>query len=177
MTNDQLEPTRFDCGVFSGKKGDIAEAYSADVFPKIRTPFTHDGILFTAGNYCNRKAGGYYADCYAMNEVEKGTESGPKVQYSCENNIVHWKGKQFKLGPKTVLRSRPLAMPELQLVCRTQYAHGGYFAARFGSYSAMALDLSRDGTPLEKLVYLTEAADPSLPQTQTAMLEFLKEAI
>ena len=178
MTNYQLEPARFHSDNFGYKEGDVCAAYSADVYPKIRTPFKHDGKLFTAGNYCNNRNNGYYADCYELTEVEKGTADGSKIPYSYENKIVQWKGKTFRLGPKIEFRSRPETEAEIKLRCRRQYAHGGWFASQAGCYSALMLDWGTDSrsTPFQKLVYLTEAANPTLPQTQSAMREYLKEA-
>ena len=89
---------RFSNGLWRVPEGDIAAAYCADTFPKIKV-FTHEGRLFTncGCNYSN--AFETEANCYPLIPADEyhGAESVP---YSYEGREAAYKGKVFKLGAK-----------------------------------------------------------------------------
>jgi hypothetical protein len=122
---------RLDSGVFTGKEGDISNAYACEKLaqgvykPGVRVKtFTHDGKLWTSG----AGGGGWDAlvyHCYQLIPIEQynGPDSAP---YSYEGLVVSKDQQQFRLGPKVKFVG-VRTVEEHRRFLRCMYKNGGYF--------------------------------------------------
>src|SRR4051812_11649229 len=89
---------RFACGLWRLPRGDIAVAYCADIFPKLKV-FTHEGRLFTSAGNCFTGVVQTTSCCYAL--ITPHEYTGPQsVRYSYEGKEGQYSGRKWRLGPK-----------------------------------------------------------------------------
>jgi hypothetical protein len=117
---------RFSCGLWRVPQGDISEAYSAEIMPRVKV-FTHDGRPYTSGGGCSKWVMAE-ADAYPLihSDEYQGPDNAP---YSYEGRTVTHRGKSYRLGPKTLFVSTDPTIEEWCHLCRVLYADGGYFAS------------------------------------------------
>ena len=106
---------RFSSGLWRVPEGDIAAAYCADTFPKIKV-FTHEGRLFTN---CGCNYSKYLAaevNCYPLIPPDeyRGAENVP---YSYEGREAAYKGRVFKLGAKVLFVASDPTLEEWRHWC------------------------------------------------------------
>jgi len=117
---------RFSSGLWRVPQGDISEAYSAEIMPRVKV-FTHDGRLYTSGGGCSKWMLAE-ADTYPL--IHPDEYQGPDTaSYSYEGRTVTHRGKTYRLGPKTLFASTDPTIDEWRHLCRVLYADGGYFAS------------------------------------------------
>lgn len=133
-TRDKREPIvtdwrRFSSGLWRIPEGDIAAAYSAESFPKVKT-FTHEGTTFTNLGACfSKNVIDTAVDAYQL--LVPGTIAPPpKIQYSYQGEKVKVGGREFHLGSKVVFQSANPSIDEWRNLLRVIYAEGGYFACQ-----------------------------------------------
>jgi hypothetical protein len=164
---------RFSSGLWRVPEGDIAAAYCADTFPKIRV-FTHEGRLFSNCGCHFSKWFHAEADCYPLIAADeyRGAESVP---YSYEGREAAYKGKVFKLGAKAVFAASELTLEEWRHLMRVLYADGGYFASRctYGEFLASRFDPSSANGREARLKELAECGARPMPRTQEEMRRLL----
>ena len=142
---------RMSCGLWRQKVGDIAAAYSADTFPKVKT-FIFGNQLFT--NCGCAFSGALRALVNAHPLLPKMSAPPPRVvPYSYEGRDCTFRGGTFQLGPQALFESSEPAIQEWRTTLRTLYADGGYFA-RHASYGDFLCDYSRNSANLEMAVQL-----------------------
>jgi hypothetical protein len=128
--------SRLDWGVFSGREGDIAAAYSAPALAgcgegKGISTFRHDGRLWTVGGRCGSWLS-QTADAHELIPAEDytGADSAP---YSYEGRPVTYKSRKYRLGQKTEFVAADRTVAEWCVHLRQTYERGGYFTnAKFG---------------------------------------------
>lgn len=118
---------RFSDGLWRVTQGDIAVAYSAGGFPKVKV-FTHERRWFTNGSYHYSRAFETTVDGYPLPSADeyRGPESVP---YSYEGREVTYKGKSFRLGAKVLFVASEPTIEECRQLLRVMFADGGYFAS------------------------------------------------
>lgn len=117
---------RFSCGLWRMPQGDISEAYSAEIMPRVKV-FTHDGRLYTSGGSSSKWV---LAEAYAHALIHPDEYQGPETApYSYEGRTVTHRGKTYRLGPKTLFVSTDPTIDEWRHLCHVLYADGGYFAS------------------------------------------------
>jgi hypothetical protein len=168
---------RFSCGLWRVREGDIASAYCADTFPKIKV-FTHEGRLFTncGCNYSN-----YFeteANCYPLIPADDyhGIDSVP---YSYEGREAAYRGKQFKLGAKILFVASDPTLDEWRRLIRVLYADGGYFATgcTYAQFLANRFDPHSENGRSARLNELAECRLRPMPRTQEEMCQMLETKI
>jgi hypothetical protein len=163
---------RFSCGLWRVPQGDISAAYSAECFPKVRV-FTHEGRLYSNEGGCSRFLEAE-ADCYALIPLDE--YSGPsEVPYSYEGREATYRGKVFRLGPKTKFVASDPTVEECRRMIRVCYADGGYFASRC-TYSVFLTERFKATSPNSKAALAAELAEcqiRQMPQTQDEMRRLL----
>jgi len=168
-----VEPCRLEMGIWGNREGDIAAAYSADKFPKIKT-FVHDGQLFTNCGGCAEESMG----CYPL--IPESDYRGPEPrQYTYEGRTVTYRGGKFKLGPKVKFTVRERTVEEWTDLLRRQYAHGGYFAAG-KTYKRVLRNFRQETRRVtsrnEVIAIELELRTNDQPHTQTEMLARLAKS-
>ena len=171
-----VEPSRLASGIWGEPEGDIAAAYSADIFPKIRT-FIHDRQVFTntgtAMGTSNNEEG---FDGYPLIPEAEYTGPEPK-RYTYEGRSVLYRGRSCRLGPRVKFVSHTRTVEEWIDLLRRQYAHGGYFAS--GKNYRQVLLYFKEGRQsvlnYQKAIE-AELATENQPNTQTEMLARLGKA-
>jgi hypothetical protein len=160
-----VEPSRLAMDIWGEPEGDIAAAYCADTFPKMKV-FTHDGQLFAnLGGLAEESIGAYPL-------IFPQDYSGPEPrQYTYEGRTGTYKGTQYKLGPKIIFTVRERTIEEWSELHRRMYAHGGYFAAG-KTYAQVLLNFRKKGrvSKSELVAIDAELSRPGLPSTQQEML-------
>ena len=117
-----VEQVRLSIGLWGETKGDIAAAYCADTFPKIKA-FLHEGQLFTNTGACDR-AGLEWVNGYPL--IPESDYCGPEPrQYTYEGRAARYKGRSYRLGPKVMFICRERTVEEWVDLIRRQYAYGG----------------------------------------------------
>jgi hypothetical protein len=122
---------RFSCGLWRVPEGDIAAAYSADTFPKLKV-FTHEGRLFTNGGACHAGLFNSSAHCYPLIPAED--YDGPEpARFTWEGREARFQGRAYRLGHKVHFVACAPAVDDCRRLLRVMYVDGGWFA-RFGTY-------------------------------------------
>jgi len=154
------------------KDGDIQAArviYNDRGKKTVRKTFAHEGQewITWGGSECRVK-------CTPVTLLRGGPPT--PVRYSCENEIVTIRGKQYVCGPEVEFIATRGPAGEAEH-CRRLYAFGGMFAAEAGSYNNLLCKWLKEHKPTEmqRLVWETEIA-ADLPQSQEKMRAFLGEA-
>lgn len=164
---------RFGDGLWRIPQGDIAAAYSADIFPKVKV-FKHDGRLFMNGGCHFARSIRVKADCYPL--VLPEAYSGPeKVEYSYEGETCRHGGKAFRLGPKTIFEADDPTVQEWRHHFKILYADGGMFATGV-TYAEFLSDRLQPESPNEILAHLAEVdvfTRGVAPKTQAEMASIL----
>ncbi|MGH7988802.1 MAG: hypothetical protein ACREDS_01215 [Limisphaerales bacterium] len=166
---------RFSNGLWRVPEGDIAAAYCADTFLKIKV-FTYEGRLFTncGCNYSNTfetEANGYPlipADEY------RGADSVP---YSYEGREAAYRGEVFKLGAKVLFVASDPALAEWRHLMRVLYADGGYFAANctYREFLTNRFDPRSENGRAARFKELAECGAKLMPRTQEEMRLLLRQ--
>lgn len=164
---------RFSNGLWRVPEGDIAAAYSADKFPKIRV-FTHEGQLFTNCGCHFSKWFHVEADCYPLVTLDeyRGAEHVP---YSYEGREAACKGKVFKLGAKVLFIASDPTVEEWRRLCRVLYADGGYFASgcTYTEFVGNRFDPRSENGRTARFKELAECGGRAMPRTQEEMRRLL----
>jgi|GEM_PF-3298876 len=146
MTNI-VHISRLDWGVFSGREGDIAAAYSAPALSsssdgKGINTFRYDGKLWTVGGRCGswlRET----ADAYEL--IAVADYNGPdNASYSYEGKTITHRGRQYRLGPKTEFIAADRTVAEWCIHLRQTYENGGYFTSGKTYHDLLREDLERE---------------------------------
>jgi len=139
--------SRLDWGVFSGREGDIAAAYSAPTLAgcgegKGISTFRHDGRLWTVGGRCGSWLS-QTADAYELIPAEDyaGADSAP---YSYEGRPVTYKSRKYRLGQKTEFVAADRTVAEWCVHLRQTYERGGYFTSGKTYHNLLRSDLERE---------------------------------
>lgn len=122
---------RFSCGLWRVPEGDIAAAYCADTFPRLKV-FNHEGRLFTNGGCRHAGLFDSSADCYPLVPAED--YHGPEpVRFTWEGREARFQGRAFRLGQKVHFVASAPQVDDCRRLLRIMYVDGGWFA-RFASY-------------------------------------------
>lgn len=163
---------RLDTGLWRTSEGDIAAAYSAQSFPKVRV-FHHEGRMYTnCGGYPDRMANGYPL-------IREAAYAGPEPQRIpgdayYEGERVTYRGQVFRLGPPVRFVAADLTVEEWRWRLKVMYADGGLFAAN-KPYAQMLEEFRRAGTaPNEATAIALELQGSNPPTTQEEMRERLE---
>lgn len=164
---------RFSSGLWRVPEGDIAAAYCADTFPKIKV-FTHEGRLFTNCGCSYSNAFETEANCYPLIPADeyRGAEFVP---YSYEGREAAYKGKVFKLGAKIIFAASDPTLEEWRHLLRVLYADGGYFASNctYGGFLANRFAPKSDSGRKAWFEELAECGGRVMPRTQEEMRRLL----
>jgi hypothetical protein len=164
---------RFSNGLWRVPEGDIAAAYCADTFPKIKV-FTHDGRLFTncGCNYSKYVAAEINSHPLVPPDEYHGAENVP---YSYEGREAAYKGRAFKLGAKVVFVASDPTFSEWRHLCRVLYADGGYFASgcTYTEFVGNRFDPESANGREARFKELAECGAPPMPRTQDEMRRLL----
>lgn len=160
---------RFSSGLWRVPEGDIAAAYCADTFPKIKV-FTHEGRWFTNCGCHHAKFFDCAADCYPLIPVAEyhGVDSAP---YSYEGREAAHRGQVFRLGVKVMFAASSPTLAESRHLLRVMYADGGWFASgcTYTEFLANRYDPQSDTGRAARLKELAECGATVMPQTQEEM--------
>jgi hypothetical protein len=162
---------RFSSGLWRVPKGDIDDAYSGDIFPKIKV-FTHEGGVFTNCGMHFGGAAGAGADCYLL--IPAAEYRGPEPrQYTYEGRETAFRGKKFKLGQKAEFVATDPTVDEWRRMWRVLYVEGGWFArqASYGLFLREDRRATRTGN--ERAALRLELAGGLLELSKAQMKEHL----
>lgn len=166
---------RFSNGLWRVPEGDIATAYCADTFPKIKA-FTHEGRLFTNCGCNYSKTFETEANCYPLIPADEyhGADSVP---YSYEGREAAYRGKVFRLGAKVLFVSSDPTIDEWRHLLRVIYADGGYFVAGcdYSEFLANRFDPASENGCAARLAELADCNASSMPCTQEEMRRLLAQ--
>ena len=163
---------RFSSGLWRVPEGDISDAYSADLMPRVRV-FTHEGRLYTNG-------GGHSkwllseVDAYLL--IHPDEYQGPdNVPYSYEGKAVTHKGQPYRLGAKTVFVASDPTVEEWRHLSRVLYADGGYFASgcTYTEFLGNRFDPDSVNGREARFKELAECGGRAMPRTQKEMRRLL----
>ena len=168
---------RFSNGLWRVPEGDIAAAYCADVFPRIKV-FTHEGRLFTNCGCNYSKYIEAEVNCYPLISPDefRGAESVP---YSYEGREAVYRGKVFKLGAKVLFVASDPTLAEWRHLIRVLYADGGYFVG-YTTYLKFLVNhfMPKSKTGMEaRSQEMGECAARQMPQNQDEMRRLLTQEI
>lgn len=166
---------RFSSGLWRIPEGDIAAAYCADTFPKIKV-FTHAGIKYANCGCHYSHSVQSAADCYPL--VSFAEYRGPEpAQYTYEGRVAILGKVQFKLGRKVVFKSSDPSVQKLVLHFRVLYADGGFFAhgVTYREFLERRITAESENERLALEQELTECATGLMPRTQPEMQRLLEE--
>lgn len=172
---------RLRMGIFGFKEGDIIAAYTADQQPKIRKPFVHAGHYWAEWGSGQTRVS-FFGECNKATPLLPLTDETARIerkQYAYRGTRVTWKGAQWVCGDDTDFINEPLGIGAVLEIARHQYAYGGMFAVKAGSYhgllhSYLLAPASNEFVPnrmtaIERIALETDLACDALPQTQQAM--------
>lgn len=164
---------RFSTGLWRVPEGDIAAAYCADTFPKIKV-FTHEGRWFTNCGCHYSKYLAAEVNCYPLIPPDefRGAENIP---YSYEGREATCKGRIFKLGAKVLFVASDPTIEEWRHLCRVLYADGGYFAAgcTYTEFVGNRFDPLSENGRAARFKELAECGAQPMPRTQEEMRRWL----
>jgi hypothetical protein len=168
---------RFATGLWRVPEGDIAAAYCADTFPKIKA-FTHEGRLFTNCGCNYSKIFETVTNCYPLISADEyhGAENVP---YSYEGREAAYRGKVFRLGAKVLFVSSDPTIDEWRHLLHVIYADGGYFVAgsTYGDFLVNRYDPGSPNGRAARLKEIAEGAAKPQPRTQEEMRCLLAQEI
>ena len=126
---------RFSCGLWRIPEGDIAGAYCADTFPRLKA-FSEGGQLFTNCGACYRSLL-VEANCYPLLALD-GSPLPKERPFSYEGLVGSYQRREVILGPKVIFASLEPTIEEWRTHLQVQYADGGCFAdhKNYGDYLA-----------------------------------------
>jgi hypothetical protein len=164
---------RFSTGLWRVQRGDIADAYCADTFPKIKV-FTHEGRLFTNCGCNYSKHFGTEANCYPLIPADE-YHGANSVPYSYEGREAAYRGNVFRLGVKVLFVSSDPTIDEWRHLLRVIYADGGYFVAgsEYGDFLVNRFDPGSPNGRAARLKEIAEGAAKTMPRTQEEMRRLL----
>jgi hypothetical protein len=173
-----VEPSRLATGIWGEREGDIAAAYCADTFPKVKT-FSHEGQLYvntgTATKTSNNEEG---INGYPLLPADRYAGPEPR-RYTYEGRAAEYKRKNYRLGPRIVFASRTRTVEEWIDLLRRQYAHGGYFASG-KTYKRVLRNFRQESRRMmprnERIAIELELRIEDQPATQAEMLSRLNAA-
>lgn len=172
-----VEPSRLASGIWGEPEGDIADAYCADRFPKVKT-FVHDGQLYVnTGTATATSTGEEGTNGYPLIPAEHYTGPEPR-RYTYEGRAVEYKRRNYRLGPRIVFASRTRTVEEWTDLLRRQYAHGGYFASG-KTYKRVLRNFRAEDRRMpgnERIAIERELRMEDQPSTQKEMLSRLETA-
>ncbi len=132
---------RLSSGLWRISEGDISAAYSADIFPRVKT-FRHENHLFT--NCGCTFSGTIRAVVSAYPLFPKVLDSEPVIRpYSYEARECKFRGETFQLGPPVLFESSDPTVQEWRSLYRALYADGGYFASQ-ATYGEFLREYGKD---------------------------------
>ncbi|HTB82235.1 MAG TPA: hypothetical protein VK742_01150 [Candidatus Sulfotelmatobacter sp.] len=114
-------------------RGDIADAYSADVLSgdsdakRTISVFQHEGKLWTTGGTTSSFFR-WEADGYELIAPEDFTHAD-SAPYSYQGRTVKYKGRTYRLGPRVEFHSVDSSVSEWCDYLRRTYRDGGYFTS------------------------------------------------
>lgn len=158
---------RLACGLWRVPKGDIADAYSADQLPRVRT-FQHEGALFTCLSLAGR-AFQLSACCHPL--IAPSDYRGPEpAGRSYEGREVQFRKQSHRLGPPVMFAPSDITVDEWRELLRVLYADGGMFAAgkTYAQFLADRTPIAHT-TPNEREALRLEQAASDPPATQDEM--------
>jgi len=166
---------RFSNGLWRVPEGDIAAAYCADTFPKLKV-FTHEGRLFTNCGCNFSNAIETEANCYPLIPADEyhGAESTP---YSYEGREAAYRGQVLKLGAKVLFVSSDPTLEEWRHLLRILYADGGCFASNctYGGFLANRYAPKSENGRAAWMEELAECGGRLMPRTQEEMRRLLAQ--
>jgi hypothetical protein len=164
---------RFSSGLWRVPQGDIAAAYCADTFPKIKV-FTHEGRLFTNRGCNYSKYLAAEVNCHPLIPPDEycGVENAP---YSYEGREAAYKGRIFKLGAKVLFVASDPTLEEWRHLCRVLYADGGYFASgcTYTEFVGNRFEPNSENGRAARFKELAESGARPMPRTQEEMRRLL----
>ena len=162
-----VEPARLSIGLWGYPKGDIAQAYCADRFPRLRA-FFHEGH-----HYANLSGGEHRVNAYPL--IPARNYRGPQPQqYNYEGRSARWNGLPVILGPEVVFACRERTLDEWTDRLRRIYAYGGWFASG-KTYAELLAEFLSDAPSAGKADAIRhELAQASLPITQEEMRQHIE---
>ncbi len=162
---------RLAMGLWRMERGDIAAAYSAQSFPKVRA-FQHQGQFYTSfGGRVGRSA-----LCHPL--IPAAAYAGPEPARipgprHSEGERVTLAGKPYRLGSAVAFVGTDLTVEEWRWHLKVMYADGGLFASN-KPYAQMLQEFQAGGTtPNEAEAIRFELSETDLPTTQREMFERL----
>lgn len=167
---------RFSCGLWRLAEGDISDAYSANTIPKVKA-FTHEGRLYTNGGGHSKWL---HAEVDAYPLIHPDEYQGPETTpYSYEGRTVQFKGKQFRLGAKTIFVASDPTIEEWRHQCRVLYADGGYFTSgcTYTEFVGNRFDPQSANGREARFKELAECGGRAMPRTQEEMRRLLAHEI
>lgn len=166
---------RFATGLWRVSEGDIAAAYCADTFPKIKV-FTHEGRLFTNCGCNYSKWFEAEVNCYPLIAPDeyRGAENVP---YSYEGREAAYRGKVFKLGAKILFVASDPTLAEWRRLIRVLYADGGYFVGHstYAEFLAGRFDPASENACAARLAELADCNASPMPRTKDEMRRWLAQ--
>lgn len=163
---------RFSNGLWRVPEGDIAAAYSADKMPKVNA-FTHEGRIYTNGGGHSKWLHAE-VDAYPLIAVDEyhGLDTAP---YSYEGKTVIYKGRQFRLGPKTLFVASDPTVEEWRHMSRVLYADGGYFASgcTYTEFIGNRFDPQSENGRAARFKELADCGGQPMPRTREEMRHLL----
>jgi hypothetical protein len=164
---------RFARGLWRLPQGDIAAAYCAHRFPKLKV-FTHEGRTYTN---CSNLLSGIVrtlAFCYPL--IAPEDYAGPqKVPHSYEGKEGHYQWQVCRLGPQVIFESSEPTVAEWQGLLRVVYSDGGR-SAQSVSYREFLTERRAPKSPNERLAHAAElrlCESGPVPRTQADMRSLL----
>ncbi len=166
---------RFSSGLWRVPEGDISDAYSADIMPKVRV-FTHEGRLYTNGGGHSKWL---LSEVNAYLLIHPDEYQGPDdVPYSYEGKAVTHKGQPYRLGAKTVFVASDPTIEEWRHLSRVLYADGGHFASGCSYTEFLGNRFNPDSVNGREARFkeLAECGARAMPRTQAEMCQLLAGA-
>jgi hypothetical protein len=164
---------RFSCVLWRVGEGDISAAYSADTMPRVKV-FSHESRLYTNGGGHSKWL---LAEVNAYPLIHPDEYHGPdNAPYSYEGKTVTFKGKTYRLGPKTVFVASDPTVDEWRHLCRVLYADGGYFASgcTYTEFIGNRFDPESVNGREARFKELAECGSKAMPRTQEEMRRLLE---
>jgi hypothetical protein len=130
------------------------------------------------GGNCFSSAVHTTASCYPL--ILPAQYHGPhSVRYSYEGEEGRYKGKVFRLGPKTLFTSTDPTLNEWTRMFRVMFADGGMFTHGV-TYAEFLMERLPPKTPNERLAHAAELAlcqSTRMPETKDETQRFLDEDV
>lgn len=142
---------RFAIGLWRLPKGDISDAYCADIFPRLRT-FSQSGDIYAnLGAAFSQSPVHAVVSAYPLMRAEESQRLAP-MPYSYQGREGTFKGETFWLGPRVLFESSEPTTLEWRPILRAMYADCGRANQR--SYAEFLATLSEKGDAMKMAVAL-----------------------